>query len=66
MAAQCRRCWSAIRAASRSRNPAGIRMYIWRSRGQRFHRETATMSFHSTFTVPERKQTPPPSMNSVL
>ena len=51
---------------SRNRNPAGIRMHIWRSRGQRFHRETATMSFHSTFTVPERKRTPAPSMNSVL
>ena len=33
--------------------------------GQRFHRETATMSFRSTFTVPGRKRTPAPSMNSV-
>lgn len=66
MAARCRRWRPASRAASRSRNPVGIRMHIWRSRSQRFHRETVTMSFHSTFTVPERKRTPAPSMNSVL
>ena len=65
MAARCRRWRPASRAGSRSRNPAGIRMCIWRNRGQRFHRETATMSFRSTFTVPGRKRTPAPSMNSV-
>ena len=56
----------AITAASSSANPTGMATRICTNSGQTFRPETATIPFHSTFTMPETRQSAAPAIKSAL